>query len=124
MVRTTALLISLIALSAGCVIKSTAEARERAAFLAGRQSAFAEMQQTEARGPMVTVVGPVQHALVKWVPGLTLSQAIVQAVYTAPTDPRNILIRRNGQVIPVDPKHLLAGQDAPLEVGDVVELQQ
>jgi hypothetical protein len=93
------------------------------AYLAGQQAALMQMQQQAARGPSVTVLGPVQNPIVKWKDGLTLGQAIVAAVYTAPTDPRNILIQRSGQQILFDPKRLLRGEDFPLQAGDIVQLQ-
>jgi hypothetical protein len=115
---------SLAASLNGCVTKSQADAQVRMAYLAGRQSALIEMQQQQARGPTVTVLGLVQNPLVKWTEGLTLGQAIVNAVYTAPTDPKNIVIRRSGQQIQFDPKRLLRGEDFPLESGDIIQLEQ
>lgn len=115
---------SLIVLLTGCVSKSKAEAQARMAYLAGQQAAFMQMQQQQARGPSVTFIGPVQNPIVKWSEGLALSRAIVNAVYQAGTDPKNIVIRRNGQEIQFDPKRLLRGEDFPLEAGDIIELQQ
>jgi hypothetical protein len=117
-------LFALAFLLSGCVSKSKADAQARMAYLAGQQAAFMQMQQQQARGPGVTFIGPVQNPFVKWSEGLTLSQAIVSAVYTAPTDPGEIIIRRNGQQIQFDPKQLLRRQDLPLEAGDIIELQQ
>jgi len=118
-----ALAVSLALLAGGCVTKSQADAQAHMAYLAGQQAALMQMQQQAARGPSVTVLGPVQNPIVKWKDGLTLGQAIVAAVYTAPTDPRNILIQRSGQQILFDPKRLLRGEDFPLQAGDIVQLQ-
>jgi hypothetical protein len=117
-------LVSAAFLSTGCVSKFKAEAQVRMAYLAGQQAAFQQVQQQQNRGPGVTLIGPVQNPLVNWTEGLTLSRAIVVAVYTAPADPKTIVIRRNGKEIPVDPKRLLNGDDVPLESGDIVQLLQ
>lgn len=119
-----ALLLSLTMLISGCVTKSQARQQARVAYLAGQQAALRQMDQEQAHGPNVTIIGPVGDHFVKWVPGLTLGQAIVKAGYTAPRDPSNIVIRRNGQEMDYDPKRLLQGEDFPLQAGDVVELQQ
>jgi hypothetical protein len=115
-------LIAALALS-GCVSKSKAETMARMAYLSGQQAGFAQAVQQQAHGPGVTFIGQVQNPFVKWREGLTLSQAIVSAVYASAKDPTSIVIRRDRQSIPVDPKQLLNGQDVPLESGDVVELQ-
>lgn len=111
------------ALGTGCVSKSKAEAQARAAYFAGQQAAFMQMQEKPKRQLSVTFIGPVTRPSVNWVPGLMLSQAILNAGYTLTSDPANIVIRRNGGEIRFDPKRLLSGEDIPLEAGDVVEMQ-
>src|SRR5262249_12866316 len=96
----------------------------RAAYLAGQQSAFMQMQDKPKRELSVTFVGPVTTPNVKWLPGLMLSQGILNAGYTLTNDPKNIVIRRNGGEIHFDPKRLLAGEDISLESGDIIELLQ
>ena len=108
----------------GCVTKAKADAQARAAYLAGQQAMFKQMQEQPRRELIVTFVGPVNQPNVKWLPGLMLSQAILNAGYNVTNDPKNIVIRRNGEAIPFDPKRLLAGEDFELHSGDVVELQQ
>lgn len=108
----------------GCVTKSQAREQARVAYLAGQRAAYMQQQQERARGPSVTMIGPVTNHFVKWVPGLTLGRAIVKSDYLAAKDPSNIIIRRNGQEMDYDPKRLLQGEDFPLQAGDVVELQQ
>jgi hypothetical protein len=112
----------------GCVSKSKADAQARMAFLAGQQQATMRMQQMQqpqqARGPSVTFTGPVQNFVVAWRVGLMLTQAIVGANYLGNGDPSAIVIHRSGQDIPIDPKQLLNGEDFPLQIGDVIELQQ
>jgi hypothetical protein len=61
---------------------------------------------------------------VLWSQDLTLAKAIVAAGYQAQTDPKQIMIVRNGQAIPVDPKKLLQGEDIPLVAGDLVQIGQ
>jgi Flp pilus assembly protein TadD len=117
-------LLSLIVSLAGCVTKSKADAQARMAYLEGQRAALMQMQQQQqTHGQSVTVLGPVQNPIVKWSEGLTLGRAIVNAVYTSPTDPRNIVIRRSDQQIQFDPKRLLRGEDLPLEAGDTIQLE-
>jgi hypothetical protein len=108
-------------LSAGCVSKAAADARARAAFLAGQQQAMQRMQM-EARQPRVTVLGEVRNAVIPWTADLTLAKVIVAASYYGKTDPRLIIIQRNGQELHYDPNDLLKGQDIPMQPGDVVEI--
>ncbi len=107
---------------AGCVTKSEADARARAAFAAGQQQTMARMQPL-MQGPIVTVLGEVRNSAIPWTPDLTLSKAIVAADYYGKTDPTEIVIVRNGQGMPVDPKKLLGGEDVPLLDHDVVAIR-
>ena len=111
----------------GCVTKSEADARARIAFLEGQNQALMHMQgntsPTQTPGLSVTFIGPVQNLVVPWRTGLTLSQAIVGAQYTGTGDPAGIVIHRNGQDIPINPKGLLKGEDFGLQVGDLIEIK-
>lgn len=109
---------------AGCVSKSTAQARERAAFLAGQQQAAMMARQTQLQGPTVTVIGEVRNAQIRWTPDLTLAKAVVAADYFGRTDPTAILLQREGKETSYEPKTLLSGQDVPLEPNDVIVLRQ
>ena len=115
--------------SAGCVTKSESDARARIAFLEGQNQALMRMQGTAPQpqppmaGPGVTFIGPVQNLAVPWRTGLTLTQAIVSAQYTGNGDPAAIVIHRNGQDIPINPKGLLNGEDFVLQIGDVIEIR-
>jgi|ERR1051325_453588 hypothetical protein len=112
----------------GCVRKSTADARAQAAFIAGQQAALLDQSPTPSspppRTPVVTLMGPVNRPVINWTQGLMLSQAILNAGYNVPNDPKLIVIHRSGTDIPIDPKRLLAGEDISLHPGDVVEFQQ
>jgi hypothetical protein len=111
----------------GCVTKSKAKADAQAAFLAGQQQAMVRMQQQQlqqARGAVVSIVGPVSNPNIAWTEDLTVAKAILAAVYTGNGDPSHIFIIRNGQAIQLDPKQLMSGQDPPLQPGDVVQLMQ
>ena len=104
----------------GCSNKAGQDAKARAAFLAGQQQVLQRMQQgTQVN---ITILGPVSNPIVTWSNNLTLAKAIVAAGYNGRTDPKEILIHRNGQSIPVDPQTLLNGEDVPLQPGDVIEL--
>ena len=112
---------------AGCVTKSQADAQARMAFLEGQNQALMRLQEGKQpppmSGPGVTFIGPVQNLAVPWRTGLTLTQAIVVAQYTGTGDPSAIVIHRNGQDIPINPKGLLNGEDFVLQAGDIIEIQ-
>ena len=78
----------------------------------------------QVRGPTVIVAGQVKNSLVPWTPDLTVAKAIVLSDYFGAKDPQHISIIRNGQPIAVDPNGLLRGEDVPLELGDVVKIEQ
>ncbi len=108
----------------GCTTKSKALAQSRGAFIAGQQQGFAQAQELTTSST-VTFVGDVRNRSVEWEEQLTLTQAIVAAVYLHPRDPSAITIIRQGRKYEVSPKRLLKGQDDPyLEPGDVVELHR
>jgi hypothetical protein len=113
---------ALVFVFAGCVTKSKAKAEAQKAFFAGQQQAMVRMSQPQQ--PVVTFIGPVRIPTVLWSQDLTLAKAIVAAGYDAKADPRQIMIVRNGQAIPVDPKKLLEGEDIPLVAGDLVQIGQ
>ena len=92
------------------------------AYLAGQNDALMRMQQMQ--GSSITVVGQVQNPVVPWSRNMTLARALVQAVYLGTTQPTGITIRRGGEVIHVDMKRFIEGEDSMLQEGDVVELQQ
>ncbi len=114
-------LLMLPVLLSGCVTKAKAREQAHAAFMAGQQSAMMRMSQPQK--PVVTFIGQVQAPTIPWTEGLTLARAIVSAGYTG-KDPRQIMIVRGGQAVPVDPKQLLNGEDIPLQAGDLVQIVQ
>ncbi len=105
-----------------CVTKSSADARARAAFLAGQQQAMMQMQQTRGGGPSVNITGAVRNSMVPWTAGLTLARAVIAADYFGP-DPTQIVIVRAGRAILFDAHKLLNGEDVPLQPGDLVEIR-
>ena len=107
----------------GCVSKKKADAQAHAAFAAGQQQAMM-LRAPQPAGNIVTIVGPVRIPSLPWNEGLTLAKAIVNCGYQSPTDPKQIMIVRNGQAVPVDPRSLLAGEDVPLLPGDMVVFRQ
>ena len=107
----------------GCVSKSNARAQARQAFIAGQQEAMARMAR-QPQQPSVTFIGPVKNPTVAWTQDLTLAKAILAAGYLGAKEPTQIMIVRNSQAIPIDPKRLLSGEDIPLASGDLVQLNQ
>lgn len=110
-----------VPLLSGCVSKAKAEAQARAAFMAGQQQA---LQQIQAHGPSVTVIGEVRNKFIPWTAELTLAKAIVAAEYVGTTDPIEIVIHRSGEQIILSTQDVLAGSDAPLQPRDIVELKR
>jgi hypothetical protein len=105
---------------AGCTTRAKSNAQARAAFLAGQRQAMA----AQAQGPSVRIIGNVKNPIVPWTEDLTLANAIVEADYQDLMNPRQIIVTHpNGQVVYVDPKKLLRGQDMPLESGDRIEIR-
>ena len=92
--------------------------------MAGQQQGMMLRSMQPAAGSVVTIVGPVNNGSLKWRHDLTLARAIVEAGYNSQTDPQQIMIVRNGQAVPIDPKQLLSGTDIPLVAGDMIILQQ
>jgi hypothetical protein len=105
----------------GCVTKATADARARDAYLAGQRDGMAKMQQQQA--PTVSLMGAVRHSSMPWAPDLTLAKAIVEADYSGEGDPKEILLVRNFRAIQIDLKRLLAGEEIPLQPGDIVQIK-
>jgi len=103
----------------GCVSKSEADARVRAAYVAGQQAAYQSMQGTMTD---IVILGNVKTHHVPWVNGLTLAQALATANYTGSQDPQQIILKRNTVETQVDPKMLLDGRDMPLQPGDVISV--
>lgn len=122
---TTLLLAALIVLPliplCGCVTRAQANADARAAYLAGQKDAFATIVATQHSN--IKVFGPVQNSEVPWVEGMTLTQAIATAIYTAQSNPREINLMRRGESATIDPRNLLNGHEVPLEPGDTIELR-
>ncbi len=119
---TGAVLALLIApLFCGCVTESQANARARAAYLAGQKAAFASLG---GLGKGVAIIGPVDHPNVPWVEGLTLAQAIATANYTSHRNPKSIAITRQGEEIAVDPHDLTTGHVVPLQPGDTIKIRE
>ena len=110
------LILILIFSLAGCTTKSKSNARARAAFLAGQNSAL----RMQPQGLTVAVFGPVRNQVIQWTDELTLAKAIVAAEYQDQRNPREILIRRGGEDFRISPNTLLKGDDIPLQPRDEI----
>lgn len=108
----------------GCVSKSKADARARAAYVTGQQEALARMQQiqAQAQGPSITINGEVRNRVVPWSEELTLAKALVAADYYGAAEPAQIIIVHNGIGKRYEVKQVLSGADIPLAAGDMVQL--
>jgi len=106
----------------GCVSKAKARHDAQAAFIAGQQEALRRSQLQQAQGPSITVNGPVKNPILPWREDLTLAKAIVEAEYTSPGDPAEILLVRAGRAFRLELQQLFSGHDVPLQPGDIIQL--
>jgi hypothetical protein len=111
----------LVLLAAGCVSKSAANAKARAAYIAGEKQGEAK----EVNATTVWIVGNVRTPVIPWTDDLTLVKALIQAEYLGQGDPSQISVVRAGQQpIYVNARQLFDGFDMALEPGDRVEVRR
>src|SRR5882757_8812866 len=77
----------------GCETKKAADARARAAYLAGVKQG----QAIEKTANTIWMIGNVKNALIPWTEDLTLAKAIVAAEYQGTADPGQIVVRHDGE---------------------------
>lgn len=113
------LALAALIIATGCVSQESVRQQTKQAYEAGFKQGqlAAELKLTH-----VFIRGPVQQPTVRWREGLTLAQALVEAVYTSPNEPRAINLTRQGRIMTINPADLLRGIDPPLEAGDLIEL--
>lgn len=111
-------LVALI-IATGCVSQESVRQQTKQAYEAGFKQGqlAAELKLTH-----VFIRGSVQQPTVRWREGLTLAQALVEAVYTSPREPLAINLTRRGRITTINPADLFSGIDPPLEAGDLIEL--
>jgi hypothetical protein len=103
----------------GCETKGRARLQAEQAYVAGQEQA---LEQSRPKPAMVTVNGPVRNSTIPWTEELTLAKAVLAADYTGYLRPRFFRVTRNGETQEIKSSALLAGQDMPLEAGDVIEV--
>jgi hypothetical protein len=104
----------------GCETKKEADARARAAYLAGVKQG----QAIEKTANTIWMIGNVKNTLLPWTEDLTLDKAIVAAEYQGTADPSQIVVRHDGEApVFVSAKQILKGFDMPLKPGDRVEIR-
>jgi hypothetical protein len=121
--RTFCLLLLTLSIAAiGCVTEKKAQMKARQAYMSGQQQALQAQQNAQiAQGPSIFVQGPVRNPVVPWRDDMTLSQAIVDAVYTGFMNPRVVRVLRGGQIAgELQGIDLLHHQDMDLQPGDTV----
>jgi hypothetical protein len=116
------LLLTVGIVAAGCVSQKKAQMEARQAYMAGQEQAIqAQLHAREAQGPVVFVQGPVQNNIIAWRQGMKLSEAIVDADYTAFMNPRAVRVMRDNQLVgELKGIDLLHHQDLGLQAGDTV----
>jgi hypothetical protein len=106
---------------AGCVTKSAANAKARAAFIAGEKQGEAK----EINATSVWVIGNVRNPVIPWTDDLTLVKALTAADCLDKGDPKQIVITRTRQPpVHVTAAQLFNGYDMALEPGDRVEIRR
>jgi len=111
---------ALLCAASGCTTKNKAKIQSQQAFIAGQQQVMSQLQRPINQ---IEIIGEVRNRTMMWSEGLTVSQAIVAAEYRGFRDPREISIERRGQMISINPKALLQGEDELLEPGDRIILR-
>lgn len=113
------LALAALIIATGCVSQESVRLQTKQAYEAGFKQGqlAAELKLTH-----VFIRGSVQQQTVRWREGLTLAQALVEAVYTSPREPLAINLTRRGRITTINPADLLSGIDPPLEAGDLIEL--
>jgi len=110
----------LVLTATGCVTKGEANARAKAAFLAGERQGMA-MKSAESS---VWLVGNVRTPVIPWTEDLTLAKAVIDASYQGTKDPSQFVILRGGHTPTyVSAQQLLNGYDVPLQAGDRIEIR-
>lgn len=104
----------------GCVSESEARRRQAAAYAQGAAEARAALEERMGK---ITFDGPVRNAQIEWREGLTLAQAIVEAVYEGAVDPTVIVVIRNNEPNFIEARELVSGVDYELEGGDIVQFR-
>ena len=113
------LLLALVAAS-GCTTKSQARSNARAAYNAGRAQAY--QQALEDQRTSIRVIGSVRNPELPWTDEMTLMEALVAAECTDRRNPRQIILIRKHEPIPVNMKAFLNGEDVLLQPGDTIEI--
>lgn len=114
---------ALLTLGAGCVTQKTAALREEEAFAQGAREGMVSAK--EPSEDWIIVQGDVRNIAIPWKEDLTLAEAILQAEYTGRRDPRFLrIISADGEIINIDPKTLLYGEDYFLKKGDLIEIRR
>lgn len=116
------LMLAVVFATTGCVSNRKAKMEAGQAYIQGQQQAMqAQQRAIQAQGPCVFMQGPVRNPIIPWREGMKLSEAIVDADYTAFMNPEMIRVMREGQVAgEMKGIDLLRHQDMELQSGDTV----
>lgn len=108
----------------GCVSRKEAALQQEHAYAQGRQQALV-FQQTQPAPRQVFFRGAIRKPILEWSEGMTLAEGILEAEYSGRRAPRHVQIRSwQGELIEVDARTLLDGDDYLLEAGDIVEVRR
>lgn len=106
----------------GCVSKSRADKKAQEAFILGQQTAI---QQIQNAPKIITVHGDVQNNIIPWTSDMTLAKAILAAKWRGLREPKFVTIIRGEESYKLKMSDFItAGEDLPLEAGDVIILER
>jgi len=103
-----------------CTTRSSAEKRAREAFIQGQMLA-----QTQSAPQIVTIRGDVMNPTIPYTKDLTLARALLAARWRGIREPSFITIIRGEESFKLKTRDFFsAGEDLPLEAGDIIVLER
>ncbi|MGC8829174.1 MAG: hypothetical protein ACP5MG_03210 [Verrucomicrobiia bacterium] len=103
-----------------CTTRSSAEKRAREAFIQGQMLAH-----TQSAQQIVTVRGDVMNPTIPYTKDLTLAKALLAARWRGIREPSFITIIRGEESFKLRTRDFfVAGEDLPLEAGDIIVLER
>lgn len=112
------ILITLFSIS--CATRSSAEKKAREAFIQGQLAA-----KMQSQPQIITVKGDVMNPILPYSKDLTLAKALISARWRGIREPKFITIIRGEESFKIKTSDFLAaGEDLPLEPGDIIVLER
>mgnify|MGYP001171167289 FL=1 len=105
---------------ASCTTRSAANKKASETFMQGQIAAKSQSQQQ-----IITVKGDVMNSVIPYTKDMTLAKALIAARWSGIRDPKYITITRGEESYKIKASDFFtAGEDLPLEPGDVIILER